>query len=314
MNDNVLPKSADTGLGQDALVQPSGGAMLRSAREAQGLHIAALAVSLKVPVKKLEALETGRFDLLPDIVFVRALACSVCRILKIDSTPILANLPQGTGSHLHVRDSGINVPYRVPHDGLGFSLRAQLSKPAILAVLVLLIGVLVLVFFPFAPRTDVAEVTQSEPASVVFPPATPAPLALANQAPEVVALSQASGTDASGSDGLPAGNSAPVAPPTSLPVSVPAVDASTVTVAGAGAVTGLVIFKANGPCWVEVVDANRTVQVRKTLIAGEVIAASGVLPLSVVVGRADAAEVQVRGQSFDLTRVAKDNVARFEVK
>jgi len=33
------------------------GMMLRKAREASGLHVAALAVSMKVPVKKLEALE-----------------------------------------------------------------------------------------------------------------------------------------------------------------------------------------------------------------------------------------------------------------
>jgi cytoskeleton protein RodZ len=38
------------------------------------------------------------------------------------------------------------------------------------------------------------------------------------------------------------------------------------------------------------------------------------MPLAVVVGRADAIEVQVRGLAFDLTSVAKDNVARFEVK
>lgn len=33
------------------------GALLRQARESTGLHIAALAVAMKVPVKKLEALE-----------------------------------------------------------------------------------------------------------------------------------------------------------------------------------------------------------------------------------------------------------------
>ena len=38
------------------------GALLRQAREASGLHIAALAVTMKVPVKKLEALES---DCLP---------------------------------------------------------------------------------------------------------------------------------------------------------------------------------------------------------------------------------------------------------
>ena len=69
-----------------AAVEPdlTAGMLIRRAREASGLHIAALAVSLKVPVKKLEALEANRFELLPDAVFVRALAGSVCRTLKID--------------------------------------------------------------------------------------------------------------------------------------------------------------------------------------------------------------------------------------
>ena len=57
--------------------QVSAGALLRQAREAAGLHVAALAVSLKVPVKKLEALESDRLDLLPDAVFARALASSM---------------------------------------------------------------------------------------------------------------------------------------------------------------------------------------------------------------------------------------------
>ena len=44
----------------------SAGALLREAREAQGLHIAALAASIKVAAAKLEALEADRFDELPD--------------------------------------------------------------------------------------------------------------------------------------------------------------------------------------------------------------------------------------------------------
>jgi len=68
--------------GVQALVGGSNaGVMLRKAREAQGLHIAMLAVALKVPVKKIEAIEDNRFDLLPDMVFVRALASSICRSL-----------------------------------------------------------------------------------------------------------------------------------------------------------------------------------------------------------------------------------------
>ena len=53
------------------------GGLLREARQASGMHIAALAVALKVPVSKLEALEADNFTVLPDTVFVRALASSV---------------------------------------------------------------------------------------------------------------------------------------------------------------------------------------------------------------------------------------------
>ena len=55
-----------------------------------GLHVATLAAALKVPVHKLEALEADDIDALPDAVFARALAASVCRSLKIDPAPVLA--------------------------------------------------------------------------------------------------------------------------------------------------------------------------------------------------------------------------------
>ncbi|MEO6362297.1 MAG: helix-turn-helix domain-containing protein, partial [Caldimonas sp.] len=42
----------------------SAGRLLREARERQGLHIAALAASIKVAPKKLELLEADRFDAL----------------------------------------------------------------------------------------------------------------------------------------------------------------------------------------------------------------------------------------------------------
>jgi cytoskeleton protein RodZ len=73
-------------------------------------------------------------------------------------------------------------------------------------------------------------------------------------------------------------------------------------------------MRARGPSWVEVTDATGAVQLRKTLNAGESVAVSGALPLSVIVGRADAIDVQVRGQAFELRPLAKDNVARFQVK
>ena len=56
------------------------------------------------------------------------------------------------------------------------------------------------------------------------------------------------------------------------------------------------------------------VVLQRKLLSGEMASTSGALPLSVVVGRADATEVFVRGKPFELVLVSKENVARFEVK
>src|SRR3569832_2543556 len=94
----------------------SAGTLLRRARESAGLHIAALAVSLKVPVRKLEALEEDRYDDVGDPVFTRALASTVCRTFKVDPQPVLQRLPQSAAPRL-VRDTdGINAPFRAPRD------------------------------------------------------------------------------------------------------------------------------------------------------------------------------------------------------
>lgn len=312
MSDSVLPSSEDRAAAQVSIAQMSGGAMLRKAREMQGLHIAALAVSLKVPVKKLEALEADRFDLLPDTVFVRALASSVCRTLKIDPTLILERLPHVTAPSLKTDESGINVPFRASGEGASLSFWEQLSRPVVLAVVALLVGVVVLVFFPFTQRTEVASAPKSETAAVslLLSTATPAPMATEDSVPSESALPvQASGLGAPLPIPIP---SISVASAPSLPSG--AASALPVMVPGSGATTGMLVLKARGSSWVEVVDANGVVQVRKTMAVGEVVGVSGAIPLSVVVGRADTTEVQVRGKPFDLMSIAKDNVARFEVK
>jgi cytoskeleton protein RodZ len=90
------------------------GAMLRAAREQRGVHIAALAASIKVPQRKLEALEADRYEELLDVTFTRALAQSVCRTLKIDMQPVLDRLPQDatTPTRLARVEGSLNTPFR----------------------------------------------------------------------------------------------------------------------------------------------------------------------------------------------------------
>jgi cytoskeleton protein RodZ len=83
-----------TDLAPETATQVGGaGAILRTAREAKGLHISVLATSLRVPVERIRSLESEKWDDLPDLVFARALAMSVCRHLKIDAAPVLAGMP-----------------------------------------------------------------------------------------------------------------------------------------------------------------------------------------------------------------------------
>jgi cytoskeleton protein RodZ len=257
------------------------GALLRQAREAQGLHIAALAVLLKVPVKKIEALESDRFDLLPDTVFVRALAASVCRTLKIDLEPILEKLPHTVAPRLKSYGSGANVPFRSSGGHATGLFRDQFSKPLLGVVALLMVAALVLLFVPFAQQA-------AEPAAVVLT-STPA-----LSVPAVPAAVEAAASQT-------------VRPMTDTP-------ASQELVAGTGALTGAVVFRAQAQSWVEVIDASGMVQVRRNMAAGETVGATGVLPLAVVVGRADTTAVEVHGVPFDVQAVARNNVARFEIK
>lgn len=282
------------------------GTLLRRAREAAGLHVAALAVSLKVPVRKLEALEEDRWDLLPDAVFVRALASSVCRTLKVDPQPVLARLPQTAAPRL-VRDGeGINMPYRAPSDGAPPSWLDHLTRPVFLAVFALLLGALVLVLLPSAPSEEkVTAADAPDTAAAARVPVVLAPAAVS----QVVETAQAPSPVPAVTPLVAAMN-----PPASA-ASAPGGGAPAAVVAApVAAASGTVVFRTRGPSWVEVTDAKGVVAVRKLLEAGESAGASGALPLQVTIGRVDHTEVQVRGKPFDLKPVSKDNVARFEVK
>jgi cytoskeleton protein RodZ len=298
--------------------KPSAGEMLRQAREDAGMHLPALAVALKVSVKKLEALEADRLDLLPDAVFVRALASSVCRALKIDPAPILSQLPQTAVPRLEMDGCGLNTPFQTPGDVSRVSFWNQLSRPVVLAALALLVGALVLIFFPAMDSliVPVAAVSESgAAASPDSPDSSSNPTQVTGGAAPVALPPLNHKTAAPASPGPPVAVAKAATPPTAAVQ--PASSASkpvTTPIQGRATHSGVIVFKTQGPSWVEVTDAEGGVQIRRTINAGEVVGVSGALPLTVVVGRADITEVEVRGKPFALTAFTRENVARFEVK
>lgn len=287
----------------------SAGTLLRNARLAQGLDIDALAATLKVSTQKLHALEQDRFDLLLDPAFVRALASSVCRMLKLDPLPVLQRLPPITAFKMTAQNRGINTPFRPREAGPVSSLRMQFSRPAVLLGLALLLGALVLIFLPLIQQEVAKYRAEGRGIAIKREPLEPVSGATPGTSETMVASgASAASSNSAGEPQPPQATQAFVTSPAAVPPLLgPAIGAE----AGANPT---VTFNAKNESWVKVTDAKGMVLLSRTLHTGESAAASGALPLVVTIGRADSIQVQVRGQAFDLSAVAKNNTARFEVK
>lgn len=308
MNDAALRKEATTIPVQvleetnnfNVAGHESAGGLLRTAREKSGLHIAALAAALKVPVRKLEALEGNRWEELTDATFTRALASSVARHLKADPVAVLAALP-----------SHHPVPL-VISDGLGRAATdhptrsARHAKPflwSIAALLVATVGIYLFPqFWPEAPNQPTPEAASSS--SDLMPQGTPTPaepLVVTNLPdPAVQPLERPS-----------------AAVPTTPLDATPAPTALPNDVKPSAAVSNgqpLMVVKASRDTWMEATDNSGRLRIQRVVKAGEEVSFADAASLAVVIGNAAGAQVTVHGQPMDLTPVSKNNIARFEVK
>jgi cytoskeleton protein RodZ len=321
-------------------LQETAGALLRQAREAAGLHIAALALELKVPVKKLEALEQDRLDVFSGAVFARALAGSVCRSLKVDAVPVLARLPQSRVPEL----GALHHAQRRQFHGAG----ARLAQPVFPAVSrtvwiaggVLVAGALGLFVWSFIRKPADAVDIENKAAVKYFPSnaesgalgfsrdavSGPVNEAVATSFPTDQSDRQAELANALSLTGSLVPDdpvdrlSQPIASMNIFPPSLDSVslapprDISARSGSTAAPVSGILALMADGESWVQVTDAHGVVLLSRTLEAGEAVATSGALPMEAVLGRADVIRVQVRGKQFDVASMTRDNVARFKVR
>lgn len=283
------PQAGTDAAGADA--RATAGAMLRKARQAQGLHIAALAAVIKVPQKKLEALEADRLDELPDNAFARALAKTVCRALKIDPAPVLAQMPDLGGQGLDKVHQGLNTAYRerpgraLPPD------TSLLRRPAIWLPLLILLAAAFIYLMPqqWLAQTRPAAQPASAPAELAEAAASAPPAAASEAAPEVPAAQTV----------------VAAAEVASAPAAAPAADT---------AQASLLEFKVSGESWIGVVDASGAVLLQRKLAAGEFVGLDGTPPFRVTIGNAVATQLAFRGQPVDLKAATRDNVARLELK
>ncbi len=279
------------------------GQMLKQARLDAGLHIAALAVTLRVPVKRIEALENGQMDLLPDMVFVRALTSSICQALKIDAKPILDKLPKAALPRLNRDDVAINTPIGANNTRNNVWIFSILTSPLLLGVLFLCAAAAGVYFWPKSTAVVAVPVATSSKAAIDVGVSQAKEIQVANESVVASSLTSSVGSNANANA------------PVSVPVNGDTANAPKVdSVVKASLDTdNIVTFKASGETWVEVKSASGTSLFKKLLNAGETAETSGAVPMTVIVGRADVTQVEVRGKSINLVPIAKSNVARFEV-
>jgi cytoskeleton protein RodZ len=287
---------------ESAPERASAGALLKAAREGQGLHIAALAAAIKVAPRKLDALENDRWGELPDATFTRALAQTVCRTLKIDARPVLDLLPQPSVMALEPGNGGLNTPFE-GRPGRGEPGLAGIAiRPMVLAAAVLMAAALVIYFLPpglWSPGTS-APVAASAP----MPASAAAAEATVASAPSAASAVSAAQPVAGAAASAPQAAGEPIAP------APPPDGAASAAVAAAA---GLVQLSTNEPSWVDVRDASGQVLLSRTVLPGESVGLDGALPIRLVIGNAAATRLAFRGRPVDLVARTRDNVARVEL-
>jgi cytoskeleton protein RodZ len=281
----------------------NGHLLLAQARQAAGLHLDALSLALKVPVKRLESLEAGRYEELPDMTFARALAMSVCRYLQIDAQVVLERMPSAHVARLDDPGALDGDTMYITGEGLALSPVSILRRPPVLVALALLLAAALLYSLP--EGTDPAPV-DAAPASVPAPVAATEVLVAPIPAPIPVTepVAQPASLPVPASPTLPvAAQPAPTPTPTE-PTAAPVAPNRTVVLR----------VSAQEETWLQVVRPDGKVLMDRLLQTGDVVDMGSAPPYTVVLGRASAAQIFVRGQAIPLAPHTRGDVARYEVK
>jgi cytoskeleton protein RodZ len=318
----------------------SAGEMLRLAREEQRMTLETLASLIKVTPAKLEALEQGQYDRLPDANFTRALAMTVCRALRLDPTPVLAMLPAAKPTALAEGKPPLNQPFKdvrggsplFDHQGvLGNLLTLKWLAPIGLLVAALLVYVLPdNLVSPdglrrwLKPASDAVNVVDaSTPAASMPSPSGVMPsdaiTASAATVPVVASSAAAAASMPASSASVPtlvldSAASAPVPAAWHDPRLVAASASASPVAAVPGVASGAIALNVSEAAWIEVRDGNGVKLLSRQVAAGERLNLDGPAPISLRIGNAAGVQLAYKGQPVDLVPLTRNNVARVELK
>lgn len=313
----------------------SAGAALRQAREAKGVHIVALASSLKVPTHYLEHLESGQFEALPDLVFAKALASSVCRHIGVDTAEVMQWWPVVDNPTL-AKATPVGPIKPTVFDPYPDRPRPLRRSMLLVGFLVLLAGLAwVWLVPPSSATAPVDALSEAAPvsvepttstlvpaqttASVTVPAAEPALERVASDGASVQPVTTPETGAASGGAVVSVATSPTIAGAEQAASPRAADEAANSTGSSPAVVQGdapepVLAIQFNKNSWLELRNGQGKVLVARVVQAGQQLQwplSEG--PWSVVLGNVRGVEVRVDGQPRDVMQDTQRGVARFVV-
>lgn len=307
---------------EEASAAPKGfGAVLRAAREAEGISVGDMAVQCRLAVTQIRALEEERLENLPEPVYVRAFIRGYAHALKIDPAPLVDDYMMRCGRRGAAVEVG-QLPNRSPSREAVFHEppKNRTLKAVLFVVLAALVGGGI-----WAVYTDqFASLHTSSEAQKVESGANEAK---ETKTPAAEPAERAAAPSDAAPETQPAQPSAPAAaqaqPAAAAPAAQPAPSAAPAQPAPAASaqppVAAPVLHKVEfrlgaGASWVQVIAPN-----------GRNVVASEMRPQSVqayeipkgsrfTIGNAGVVSLTIDGEVYPLDGVVRNGIARFTIE
>ena len=292
---------------EEASAAPKGfGAVLRAAREAEGISVGDMAVQCRLAVTQIRALEEERLENLPEPVYVRAFIRGYAHALKIDPAPLVDDYMMRCGRRGAAVEVG-QLPNRSPSREAVFHEppKNRTLKAVLFVVLAALVGGGI-----WAVYTDqFASLHTSSEAQKVESGANEAK---ETKTPAAEPAENAAQPSDAAPETQPAAAAAPAAP--SAAPAQPAPAASAQPPAAAPVLHKVEFRLGAGASWVQVIAPN-----------GRNVVASEMRPQSVqayeipkgsrfTIGNAGVVSLTIDGEVYPLDGVVRNGIARFTIE
>lgn len=270
------------------------GEMIRSARQSRGMSLAELSMTTNIMLDKLKALEEGRFEDLPEPVYVRAFIRSAAKALDVDPAPIIERYSAesgGAGDIIH------QIPDRNPSEEAPLGDPQTMNKLKMLLFVVLAAAAGAAVWYVYSGEVESkkaeAQVQLMEEKLPNLPSINEIEASEGAEAPAPAVPEQSSAAPEASGD--------PALKPGEVPQISALIDDD----------FHEVVVTVNQPCWIQVTTIDGKRVLAKEMKKNESQTLSLKKGARFTIGNTNAASIVVDGSVYDYSTAVRNGVARF---